>query len=518
MTLRALACIALLLPLQLLAAPVPADQQALHVLNRIAYGPKPGDIERVTAMGVRNYIDSQLDPAALPYPPELNARLDAIGALKRPAGDMLAEFTELRRDVRDEEEGARKRRQQGVGAMSLQTSQARVLRAIDSPRQLEEVMVDFWFNHFNVFFDKGEVRPLVASYERDAIRPYVFGRFRDMLGATAKHPAMLYYLDNYLSSAAPMQQPNKPRPRGGLNENYARELMELHTLGVNSGYSQKDVTELARMLTGWTYDKKALMRDNETFRFDPRRHDRGVKLWLGRQVGDEGQAEGEYALDVLAMHPATARHISYKLAQYFVRDEPPKALVERMARTWLDSSGNLRSVLRTLLTSDEFMASDSVGAKFKTPYQFVISAARASATPVVNITPLLNTMSGLGMPLYGCQTPDGYKNTQEAWLNPDALSRRISFASQLAEGRLPLAVAPAARAETMGGNMMMASAPASAPAPAPAPAAPPVRLDPALLGATLGPAISSRTQGVIAASPENLRAALLLGSPDFMQR
>jgi uncharacterized protein (DUF1800 family) len=311
---------------------------------------------------------------------------------------------------------------------------------------------------------------------------------------------MLYYLDNYLSTSAdyvPGKRrgalapalPNAPKAKArGLNENFARELMELHTLGVDGGYTQKDVTELARMLTGWTYDQRALVRSNQTFRFDPQRHDQGVKTWLGREVAEQGQREGEMALDVLAGHPATARHISYKLAQYFVQDNPPPALVERMARSFLETKGDIRSVLRTMFASAEFMAPEALGAKFKTPYQFVISAARASAAPVLNIAPLLAAMNQLGMPLYGCQTPDGYKNTQDAWLNPDALTRRIAFATALAGGKLPLATPPA-----------------------------PV-LDPAQLAATLGDAISSRTRTTVAASAEPLRAAMLLGSPDFMQR
>jgi uncharacterized protein (DUF1800 family) len=272
----------------------------------------------------------------------------------------------------------------------------------------------------------------------------------------------------------------------GLNENYARELMELHTLGVDGGYTQKDVTELARMLTGWTYDQRALVRYNQTFRFDAERHDRGVKTWLGRQVADQGEREGEMALDVLAMHPATAHHISYQLAQYFVQDQPPPALVDQMARTWLASQGDIRAVLRTLFASPQFMAPEALGAKFKTPYQFVISAVRASAAPVSNIAPLLGTMAQLGMPLYGCQTPDGYKNTQDAWLNPDALARRIAFATALAGGKLPIATA-----------------------------APP--LDATQLRLALAGAISDRTLTTVAASAEPLRAAMLLGSPDFMQ-
>lgn len=485
--------LAAMLPVR--AAEPSAGQQAAHVLNRLAFGPKPGDIERVTQMGVRRYIDEQLHPEALAYPAALTERLAALESANRPAGAVVGEFAQLQKQVRDEDEGAKKLRRAALTTIALEAAQARLLRAIDSPRQLEEVMVDFWYNHFNVFAGKGIDRALVASYERDAIRPYVMGSFRDMLGATAKHPAMLYYLDNFQSTSADYHPALLQRmlPGGvkakarGLNENYARELMELHTLGVDGGYTQKDVTELARMLTGWTYDQRALVRNNETFRFDAGRHDRGVKTWLGRQVPEQGQREGEMALDVLAMHPSTAHHISYKLAQYFVQDQPPPALVDQMARTWLASRGDIRSVLRTLFASPQFMAPEAVGAKFKTPYQFVISAVRASAAPVANVAPLVGTMAQLGMPLYGCQTPDGYKNTQDAWLNPDALTRRITFATALASGKLPITAAASA-------------------------------LDAARLQSALGGAVSTRTLATVAANAEPLRAAMLLGSPDFMQR
>jgi uncharacterized protein (DUF1800 family) len=505
------------------AAPPTAEQQAVHVLNRLAFGPRPGDIARVTRMGVQRYIDTQLDPAAIPYPAALTERLATLSSANRSAGDVVAEFVELRKEVRDEEEGAKQRRRAGLAALSLETAEARVLRAIDSPRQLEEVMVDFWYNHFNVFAGKGIDRALVASYERDAIRPYVMGSFRDMLGATAKHPAMLYYLDNYLSTAADYvpgrpggAAANAPKAKArGLNENYARELMELHTLGVDGGYTQKDVTELARMLTGWTYDQRALVRNNETFRFDPERHDRGTKHWLGREVESQGQREGEMALDVLAMHPSTAHHLSFKLAQYFVQDNPPPALVDRMARSYLESKGDIGVVLRTLFASAEFMAPEAVGAKFKTPYQFVISAARASAAPTLNVAPLLGAMAQLGMPLYGCQTPDGYKNTQDAWLNPDALTRRITFATALAGGKLALAARPALPA-AMRAQMDKAMEAATDGALKPAPATP--ALDAAQLQATLAGSVSNRTLTTVAASAEPLRAAMLLGSPDFMQR
>jgi uncharacterized protein (DUF1800 family) len=461
------------------AEPLSGPAAAVHVLNRLAYGPAPGDIERVTQMGVARYIDSQLYPEALELPAALNERLAALDTVQRSSGEVLGDFLAVRDMVKDETDGAKAMRREVLGRIATQAAEARIARAVASPRQLEEVMVDFWFNHFNVFSGKGQVKPLVASYERDAIRPYVFGSFRDMLGATAKHPAMLYYLDNYVSKA------------GGLNENYARELMELHTLGVDKGYTQKDVTELARMLTGWTFAPRQLVARNETFRFDPKRHDNGEKQWLGRAVKPQGQAEGEYALDVLAVHPATARHVSYKLAQYFVADQPPPALVERMAQTWIASRGDIRSVLKTLFASEEFMAPEAQGAKFKTPYQFVISAARAAqagtggaagtagmaAAPLAEVKPVMGVLDRLGMPLYGCQTPDGYKNTQAAWLNPDALSRRIGYAATLAQG-----------------------------------------VDVAVVQAALGESVSPRTQGIVASSPQKLRTAMLLGSPDFMQR
>ena len=449
------------------AAPETTQQQAAHVLNRLGFGPRPGEIDQVASTGVLRYIATQLDPAALAIPAALQARLDAIDTINRPAGAVLADYVAANKQARDETDASKAQRRAVIERIGRETAEARVLRALESPRQLEESMVDFWFNHFNVFNGKGNDQALVASYERDAIRPNAMGNFRDLLGATAQHPAMLYYLDNAQSSAA------------GVNENFARELMELHTLGVDAGYSQKDVTELARMLTGWTFDQRRLVADNETFRFDQRRHDTGAKTWLGREVAPAGQAEGEAALDVLASHPATARHVSYQLAQYFVQDAPPPALVARMARSWQDSRGDIRTVLRTMFYSPEFMAPAAMHAKFKTPYRYVLSAARAAAPPFVNVPQLLGTMRQMGMPLYGCQTPDGYQNTEAAWLNPDALSRRIAFATALAGGKQPV--------------------------------------DAMQLDATLGSTISPRTRDIVAQHAAPLRASMLLGSPDFMQ-
>ena len=524
-----LATLLAFLPIAALSATteLSTPQQAAHVLNRLGYGARPGDIERVQQMGVQRYIEAQLDPASLPLPPALQQRIDAIPINRQSTGSVLAEFLAVRLQAKDEDDQRRQQRRATVVRIDEETAHLRLLRAIESPRQLEEVMVDFWFNHFNVFSGKGLDRALINSYERDAIRPHAMGTFRELLGATAKHPAMLYYLDNYLSTAADFQPRGAAQKGGapkakasGLNENYARELMELHTLGVDGGYSQTDVTELARMLTGWTFDPRQLAKSEQAFRFGAERHDNGDKQWLGQKVVNQGQREGEFALDVLAMHPATAHHLSTLLAQYFVQDNPPPALVERMAQRYLATGGDIRAVLRTLFFSPEFMAPAAVGSKFKTPYQFVVSAARAADVPVNNVRPLLGALNQLGMPLYGCQTPDGYKNTRAAWLNPDALSRRIAFASSLAGGKLPLAqvpdipngdaVKPLRQTQDQGMPAMMVTTTTTRPADLPV-------LEAAPLLATIGPAISARTSDTVARNPPALRAAMLLGSPDFMQ-
>jgi uncharacterized protein (DUF1800 family) len=316
---------------------------------------------------------------------------------------------------------------------------------------------------------------------------------------------MLFYLDNWQNAA-----PGSPSPRGketGLNENYAREIMELHTLGVDGGYTQQDVTELARILTGWTMTlgdgpRRGRRRDeametmdpgDSIFGFDPARHDNGTKTWLGHTVTAAGQAEGEFALDVLARHPATARHISTQLARHFVADDPPPALVNRLARRFLDADGDIRAVLTALFDSPEFR--DPRPTKFKTPYEYVLSAVRAAGIPVTNVRPLLATLSQLGQPLYGCQTPDGYKDTEADWLNPAAVTQRVNFATALASGRLPLRRTD----DTQG----------------PGDSAP---VDVTAVLATLGPMIGARTRATVSQSDPALRAALVLGSPDFMRR
>jgi uncharacterized protein (DUF1800 family) len=534
------------------------EQKALHLLDRLGYGPRPGDLERVTAMGPERYIEEQLEPERIAQPPELRQRLAALDTAGLSAAELFRRYgPPARREAKDDE-AARKQVQKAANRVAEQAMQARLLRAVYSPAQLQEVMTDFWFNHFNVFRGKGlEDRIWLGAYERDAIRPYALGRFRDLLGATAKHPAMLYYLDNWQSSVARTDLSGDSR--GGLNENYARELMELHTLGVDGGYTQKDVTELARILTGWTYLPRLWEQGDDTpFTFEPRRHDFGGKTLLNRHLEGTGEGEGENALDLLARSPATAHHISWQLAQYFVADDPPPALVDRLAKSFQQSDGDIREVLRTLFHSPEFWSADHVGNKFKTPYQYVVSALRAYGGPIYNFRPAMGALNQLGMPLYGCLTPDGWKNTQAAWLNPDAMVYRLNFATALGAGRLPLLrdennlptedpaegpPPPLARAAGEGGTARGAgggererprqrslpdegeqapkpmnvsiSQPTAEPEFGPDDRRPPPDAD--ALQATLGNPFSPQTASAIAAARPQLHAALMLGSPEFMR-
>jgi uncharacterized protein (DUF1800 family) len=334
-------------------------------------------------------------------------------------------------------------------------AEAKLLRAIYSGRQLDEVMTDFWFNHFNVFIGKGPDRYMINAYEREVIRPHALGKFKDILAATAKSPAMLFYLDNWqsvgpnsdLALYGPQRRMGRrgrfarPRPQqqaknrpSGLNENYAREIMELHTLGVDGGYTQKDVTELAKVLTGWGIEQPQL---GGSFRFNERAHEPGPKYVLGRKIGEHGEKEGEEMLDILAHHPSTAKFISRKLAMRFVSDTPPQSLVDRMADTFLKKDGDIREVLRTMFHSPEFWATGAYRAKMKTPFEFVASAARASGADIQNALPLVGTLNRMGMPLYAMQPPTGYSMKAEAWVNSSALLNRMNFALQLASGRLP---------------------------------------------------------------------------------
>jgi uncharacterized protein (DUF1800 family) len=340
-------------------------------------------------------------------------------------------------------------------------SQAKLLRAIYSERQLEEVMTDFWFNHFNVFIGKGPERLLVTNYEQQVIRPHALGKFEDLLTATAKSPAMLFYLDNWMSvgpnSAQAQGVPARPRVRygpygrpriypgpnrnpnarrkqnNGLNENYGRELLELHTLSVNGGYSQRDVTEVAKVFTGWTVERPL---EGMSFRYDPRMHEPGPKFVLGHRIKPKGEDEGKEVLHMLATSPQTAHFISLKLAQRFVSDDPPAALVDRMAKTFESKKGDIREVLSTLFRSPEFWANSTYRAKVKTPLEFVASAARATGADVQDAIPLVMKLDGMGMPLYRSQPPTGYSMKADAWVNSSALLNRMNFALALTSGKV----------------------------------------------------------------------------------
>lgn len=465
------------------AAAAPGDAEVIHLINRLSFGPSPGDIQHVQSIGIGAYIEEQLNPR--PASTKLQRQLKQYPTLSLTPIQLERQYG-FRRPGKGKprlSSAERKRRRRRAKIPFREASEARVIQAIASSNQLDEVMVNFWFNHFNVSAKKGRTRLWVGSYEQDAIRPYVFGSFRDLLGATAKHPAMLFYLDNWRNTA-----PNSLGARGrfkGLNENYARELLELHTMGVKGGYSQADVVTAAKVLTGWGFPRgRQRLQVKQAFYFDARRHDNSSKTFLGQPIRGEGMAEGEELLDILANHPATAQHISYKLAQYFVADQPPQGLVDRLAQRFLSTDGNIRAVLETLFDSPEFRDPQYFGKKFKTPYEYLISVARAAGSPSVKPRVVAGALRQFSMPLYECQTPNGYANTESAWLNPDTTVRRISVATAFARGY--------GRQKT------------------------PVKPD--QLEQTLGDRFSSQTQSVIDNSPRNLRAALMLGSPEMMYR
>ena len=553
------------------------QKRAIHALNRLTFGPRPGDVQRVMAMGVDKWIDFQLHPEKIDdralearlaplrtlrmdtkeivenFPPEqvikqvaegkqglpkdpekravyeaqleayrdrqerkqdaaelkntgdstkpdapgpaklsddeiarrrearLYADLKAQEVLDLPPDQRMKEI--LRMDPEEQRQLTRMKPDdrdnlmQGMSPEQKETllalnnpqqvvvnelMQAKLLRAIYSERQLEEVMTDFWFNHFNVFINKGADRYLVTSYERDVIRPHALGKFEDLLVATAKSPAMLFYLDNWLSVGPdspfalglpknpprrrgyyrrfPNNYPPRPRPqeaknreRRGLNENYGRELMELHTLGVNGGYTQRDVTEVARVLTGWTIEQP---RKGGGFKFEERMHEPGTKIVLGHTINNNGEKEGLEVLHILAHHSSTAKFVSTKLATRFVSDNPPPALVDRMAQTFLKKNGDIREVLRTMFQSPEFWSPDVYRAKVKTPLEFVASSVRASGADVQDATPLLRTLNNLGMMPYGMQPPTGYSMKADSWVNSSALLGRMNFALALANSKL----------------------------------------------------------------------------------
>lgn len=497
-----------------------ADEAILHALNRLAYGPQPGDVDHIKNMGEKGlakWIERQLNPDGIDDA-AMQARLENYPTLRMSTPQLIAQYPQPKdalKLVAVKQPGtlemagpksqtaalplsdvnAQSSMKSGDGSRNQSTSgkrdvlgsadpnsvpraiaddskkpqrvveelaMAKITRAIYSQRQLQQVMDDFWFNHFNVFAGKGEDKWYLTSYEQDVIAPHVLAKFKDLVNDTAKSPAMLFYLDNFLSAdpnaarrlvaQRAMRQRRERNPRRfpprrlpgqqaqqaknnsrGLNENYGRELMELHTLGVDGGYTQKDVTEVARCFTGWTIEKP---RENAVFKFDERIHDPEPKMVLGKKINAGGMKDGEQVIELLARHPSTAKFISLKLARRFVSDTPPPQLVARMTKTFRDSDGDIRSVMRAMIYSPEFWSRESYRAKVKTPLELVVSSVRALGTDVDTPMPLVQWINRIGEPLYQCQPPTGYADKAESWVNTGALLNRLNFSLALAGNRI----------------------------------------------------------------------------------
>ncbi|HEX2269903.1 MAG TPA: DUF1800 domain-containing protein [Pyrinomonadaceae bacterium] len=463
------------------------EQRIIHVLNRLGFGARPGDVQRVKAMGLENYINQQLAPEKIddsvaenkvkdlgvlnmttaelyekyPQPGRLLRKLQERGMLPNE----LAEAREKQKDPLQNEnyrkvvdEYYRENGLQRPQRIMAELQASRILRAVYSERQLQEVMVDFWTNHFNVFSGKGADRWLLPAYDRDTIRPHALAKFSTLLQATAQSPAMLFYLDNFQSVSPNMNRPrarmqaNAPaqQPRRGINENYARELMELHTLGVDGGYTQKDVQEVARCFTGWTIFQprggaaavnalrgEAARRAPGTFFFNPRTHDDGEKIVLGHKIpAGGGFNDGLKVLDILARHPSTAKFIATKLVRHFVSDTPPPALVKRVAEVFTRSDGDIRETLKAIFFSSEFNSPEAYRAKVKRPFELVVSAIRTLGADTNGGPGTHQWIARMGEPLYGFQTPNGYSDAAESWVNTGGLLERMNFGLALAGNRV----------------------------------------------------------------------------------
>jgi uncharacterized protein (DUF1800 family) len=480
-----------------------SPDKELRVLNRVTWGATTSSAQQIAAVGADRYIEQQLRPsrnAALPA--AVQAQIEALTISQRPLDQLIAALEEQRRAAQamkgsEQQKPAQQAYQQELTRLAREAATRAILRALYSPDQLQEQMTWFWLNHFNVFQYKNNVRAMLGDYEENAIRPHALGRFRALLGATARHPAMIRYLDNEQNAA------------NRINENYARELMELHTLGADGGYTQRDVQELARILTGVGLNlgsnapklaaaRQALYVRQGLFEFNPNRHDFSDKSFLGHAVKGRGLDEVDEALDRLARHPSTARFISRKLAVFFTADEPSPALVEGMAQAFRSSDGDIAATLRTMFRSPEFSA--SLGRKFKDPVHYVISAVRLAYDdkPIVNTVPVINWLNRLGQGLYNRETPDGYPLTQAAWASPGQMTTRFEVARAIGSGSAGLF-------RTEG------------PQPTERPAFP--QLANALYYQSLHTTLGPETQKALdqAASPQDWNT-FLLSSPEFMTR
>ena len=427
------------------AAPAPLEpplspQRATHLLSRTSFGATLRDREALERKGVKAYLDEQLHPESIDDS-LLEARLQDFAILHGGTAPLVQQLVAQRQMNKRQgmlkeappppegETGEEPPAQQMVGPRDLidQLAQVKLIRAVESRRQLEEVMVDFWFNHFNVFAGKEDEAALIPEYENRVLRPNALGSFPELLEATARSPAMLVYLDNWRSAA---RGPKKP----GLNENYARELLELHTLGVEGGYTQADVVEVARCFTGWTLDEP---RKDPRFVFRPAMHDFGEKRVLGHVIAaGGGESDALQVLHILETHPSTARFIARKLARKFVSDDPPQALVERVAATYTRTRGDIRAMLRAIFDSPEFWSDAAIRAKARSPLELVAGSLRALDAKIEHPEAAARLLGRLGEPLYAAQPPTGYPDLAQTWLSPGAVLARIDFGLQLARGQL----------------------------------------------------------------------------------
>ena len=466
---------------------LPADQQIIQALNRLTFGAKPGDALKVRAIGLDKWIDQQLRPERI-NDSALDRFVARYPAINQDQDDLLAQYTQQQRERREVKRERADSTMTAADSMALrkqiqqrgnltrqvvtQLQSSRVARAVASERQLQEVMTDFWENHFNIYAQKGGPEPYyLRDFDQNVVRPRALGKFRDLLEAVAQSPAMLFYLDNARSMAdstrptlnargirggvGPMrrgglgtmrgamrtaeqmhrQQQQQQRPRQGLNENYGRELLELHTLGVDGGYTQQDVINVARAFTGWTIKPPA---QGGGFIFRPQVHDAGEKIVLGHKLAaGRGMEDAEDVLDILAKSPATARYISFKLARRFVSDSPSKALVDHASQVYLRTDGDIREVLRAIITSPEFFSQQAFRSKVKSPFEVVVSAMRALNAEPDSTPRSAQVIAFLGQPIFGHQAPNGWPETGESWMNTGAILNRINFGMAVAAGRLP---------------------------------------------------------------------------------
>ncbi len=476
-------------------APLSQEQRIVHFLNRTSFGPTPDDIQRAKRIGTRAYLDEQLAPERIADHGS-DEKVAGLKTMRLNSRELIELYPPPRLQRRQANQpggmaGMAMESMEGPRVVILELQQAKLLRALYSNRQLYEVMVDFWSNHFNIYIAKGANRWLTTAYDRDTIRPLALGKFKDLLVATAKSPAMLFYLDNWMSAdadspGARMGGPNNRRR--GLNENYARELMELHTLGVDGGYSQKDVQEVARCFTGWTIVQP---QGQGVFRFEPRIHDNGEKTVLGQRIArGGGMDDGLRVIDILVRHPATAQFIATKLTRRFVADEPPAAIVNRAAEAFRQSEGDIPTVLRAIVDAPEFFAGELYKAKIKNPLEFVASALRVTGSETQVTHQLLRYLGRMGEPLFLAQAPTGYPDIAASWISADMLLTRMNFVADLVANRLPGAKVPMATLNNRD-DLVRRIAPDS---------------------------LSPATQAALAETAGHHAIALLLAAPEFQRR